>query len=671
MTSSRKIIVLFLMVVWPGLMAMALEFPGPAPGKAQAEVQDQQVTLGNAVIACTWSVKEGRLRLDAITDRITKSIRPVPGSEVFELITGAAKDIAGSSLRIASGPEVQDLPAIQGASVAARRVPGKRLIARLVSDDGNLEVEWRAVLHDGANAIRQELVFTAQKHPIPVEELRLVDLPLADAAVAGTVPGSPVASGHFFFAIEHPDARSEVIKDGTLVRAICGLAIDTNLPPQVPLSVASVVGVVPEGQLRRGFLYYVERERAHPYHPFLHYNSWYDICWGEIKIGEPDCLKVIDAIGRELIQKRGVPLAAFVWDDGWDDPKTLWQTSADHFPNGFARVLAAARRYHSTLGFWLSPFGGYGKPAQDRLAMGKRQGFELGPRGFSLAGPKYYERFLATCRDMIEKNGANFFKFDGLARDFKETEAMLRLSRALRELKPDLFLSITTGTWPSPFWLWYGDSTWRGGGDMGWCGQGSKREQWITYRDAETFQNVARPAPLYPLNALMNQGFANARHGMASELGSSAEEIRHELRSFFACGTCLQELYMTADMMTAVNWDDLAETAAWSQRNADVLADTHWIGGNPADGQIYGWASWSPRKGVLALRNPSPQYATISIDIGKALELPAGAPSDYRLKSPWKSDASLPVIEVRAGSPHTFQLEPFEVLVYETLAHAK
>ena len=111
--------------------------------------------------------------------------------------------------------------------------------------------------------------------------------------------------------------------------------------------------------------------------------------------------------------------------------------------------------------------------------------------------------------------------------------------------RPLTLSSITTGTWPSPFWLWYGDSTWRGGGDMGFHGPGSKREQWITYRDLETYRGVVRKGPLYPLNSLMNQGFAHARYGSASECGNDPAEIRRELRSLFAGGTCLQELYVT------------------------------------------------------------------------------------------------------------------------------
>jgi hypothetical protein len=334
-------------------------------------------------------------------------------------------------------------------------------------------------------------------------------------------------------------------------------------------------------------------------------------------------------------------------------------------------VLAAARRYRSTLGFWLSPFGGYGKPAQDRLAMGKQLGFETGPQGFSLAGPKYSARFQETCLDFIQHNGANFFKFDGLARGVEETEAMLHLTRALRARRPDLFISITTGTWPSPFWLWYGDSTWRGGGDMGFHGQGSKREQWITYRDLETYRGVVQKGPLYPLNSLMNQGFAHARYGSASECGKAPEEIRRELRSLFAGGTCLQELYVTPTMMSAQNWDDLAEAVKWAHGRARVLVDTHWIGGNPEKLEPYGWASWTPRLGLLTLRNPAANPATIALDIGEAFELPSSAARLYTLASPWRHDRAKPAIRVRAGAPHTFALEPFEVLVLEAKPERK
>jgi len=242
---------------------------------------------------------------------------------------------------------------------------------------------------------------------------------------------------------------------------------------------------------------------------------------------------------------------------------------------------------------------------------------------------------------------------------------MLRLTRALRALKPDLFISITTGTWPSPYWLWYGDSTWRGDGDMGFAGPGSKREQWMTYRDGTTYKNIVSQAPLYPLNSLMNQGIAQARHGSASELGNSREEMRKEIRSFFGCGTCLQELYITPGMLSPENWDDLAEAARWSKANAETLVDTHWIGGDPLQGQVYGWAAWSKKKGIVTLRNPAPQAAVFALDVGKAFELPPDAPARYQLISPWKEDAGREPLSAQAGRELNIPLEPFAVLIYE------
>ena len=109
----------------------------------------------------------------------------------------------------------------------------------------------------------------------------------------------------------------------------------------------------------------------------------------------------------------------------------------------------------------------------------------------------------------------------------------------------------------------------------------------------------------------------------------------------------------------------MAEAAKWSRSNADVLVDTHWIGGDPAKGEIYGWASWSKRKGILSLRNPHDKPGSITLNIGKAFELPAGAIQKYSLKSPWKEDVNKAAVLLSAGEKHIFELKPFEVLVFD------
>lgn len=660
---ARHTLCLFLALVMETLWllpAYALEFPGPGPGRAEVQRDGQVIQLHNAVIGCSWSVAGERLQPLRLEDRIAGRSLELTGTEAFRITFADGRIILASQLKWIDAPLLDALPGRADAFTRAQRSPGQQITLHAVEPESDMEIHWRAILRDHSNGIRQEMVLRARRQPVPIREIRFIEVPGQGAEAAGTVPGSPIVLHNWFLAYEHPDSSASL---GSMASA--ALKFNFALVPNTPIEQSAVMGVVPEGQLRRGFLYYVERERAHPYRPFLHYNAWYDICWGNRKIDEQECLNVVEEFGRELTDKRGLRLDSFVWDDGWDDPKTLWRPITGKFPNGFTKILSAARQHQSTLGFWLSPFGGYGQPKEDRIAMGKSQGFEIGAQGFSLAGPRYYARFLETCAKFIDQDGANFFKFDGLARSVDETDAMLRLTRALRERKPDLFISITTGTWPSPFWLWYGDSTWRGGGDMGFDGAGSKREQWVTYRDGQTYSNIVRAAPLYPLNSLMTQGFAHARYGTASEVGGDTKEIRRELRSFFASGTCLQELYVTPSFMTPESWDDLAECAKWAHANRDVLVDTHWVGGDPARAEPYGWAAWAPRKGIIALRNPASQRKEITIDVGLAFQLPAHSQRRFFLHSPWRDDAAQASVTVEAGVAHTFQLAAFEVLVFD------
>ncbi|MFR1412466.1 MAG: hypothetical protein ACLSUW_09345 [Akkermansia sp.] len=101
-----------------------------------------------------------------------------------------------------------------------------------------------------------------------------------------------------------------------------------------------MLGVWPENQLRRGFLYYLERERAAPYHQFLHYNGWYD---DGLDPTEKTLVKTAGEYGKEL-GARHVKLDGFVLDDGWDDVnEDLWQPSTKKFPHGFGPVKAVGR----------------------------------------------------------------------------------------------------------------------------------------------------------------------------------------------------------------------------------------------------------------------------------------------------------------------------------------
>jgi len=663
-----SVLVFFVLVLGAvGSARAGVEFPGPEPGTGQCRLVEGRLVLGNAVLSCEWDISGGRLTPGRFVNKLAGAAIDAGQAECFQLVLDGGQVLRASELRIFGMPLIRNIEPDPKSYRLTERLAGKEIIVTLGSPDDNLKVLWRAMLRDGSNYVRQQITFTAKNKTINIKEIVLWEL-AAKAEVKGIVDGSPVVAGNMFFAFENPLSKSTSESNSFK----CSLPYATRLMPGERLVHSSVFGVVPEGQLRRGFLYYIERERVHPYRPFLHYNSWYDIGYGAEKIQPGQFAEVVELFGKELIKKRGVAMQSFVLDDGWDDPASLWLFH-EGYPEGFTPLRRVVEKYDSVLGAWLSPFGGYGKAKEARLKYGRQQGFETNKSGFSLAGTKYFGRFRDVCIKMIHDYDLNYFKFDGIgfggrpagttAEFASDMEALLRLMSELRRVKPDVFINTTTGTWSSPYWLWHCDSTWRSGADWSKHGAGTERQQQITYRDKETYHNVVSRAPLYPLNSLMTQGVMFANHGLPNENNGLAEDIR----DFFASGTNCQELYITPSLMSPEHWDALAEGAKWSGNNADVLVDTHWVGGDPAAGEVYGWAAWSERKGILSLRNPSDKPGSITIDIGKAFELPSGAAEKYSLKSPWKEDTGSEAIVLSAGKTHTFELKPFEVLVFDAV----
>ncbi len=115
--------------------------------------------------------------------------------------------------------------------------------------------------------------------------------------------------------------------------------------------------------------------------------------------------------------------------------------------------------------------------------------------------------------------------------------------------------------------------------------------------------------------------------------------------------------------MICWQWDTVAESVAWARSRSSVFVDTHWVGGDPAKGEVYGWAAWRQAASMmgtrvsdgfrgdgdtcrddetqdlqamasqqqhrhtctLTLRNPSDHASSILLEAGEVFELPAHA----------------------------------------------
>ncbi|MFP5209640.1 MAG: enterotoxin [Acidobacteriota bacterium] len=636
-------------------------------GRANAAGSKKSYKLRDARIAARFKVLNGGLRVTEVED--LQNHAKLQPEEAFSLEFRDGTIVEASQMRINSGLVEKQIVPVPNASRAAERLAGRELCADLSMPNNSLTAHWCAILRNGTNYLRQKVTLKAGPMPVNISQVRMLDFNAPGAQVVGKVPGSPIVAGNFFMGFEFPLSMSEV-KDG---RATSILTRILPLEPGNSITYSSVIGVTAPGQMRRDFLAYVEEERAHPYRTFLHYNSWYDLGEGE-RYTEAQALDRVHAFGEELVRKRSVTMDSFLFDDGWDNTQSLWGFDSG-LPNGFTKIHEAAKQYGFGIGVWMSPWGGYAEAKKERIAAGEKAGYETVKGGFALSAPKYYHLFESTCLQMITKYGVNQFKFDGTGNAStvfpgsifdSDFSAMIHLIGRLRQQEPNIFINLTTGTRPSPFWLRYADSIWRGGYDHNFDGVGTWRQKWITYRDEATYRDIVVGGPLYPLNSLMLHGliYAQEAKNLSTDPGN---DFPDEVHDYFGTGTQLQEMYITPSLLSKNDWDVLAESARWSRANAAVLKDTHWIGGDPGKLEVYGWAAWTQSKGIVTLRNPSDHAQDFTLDVGKAFELPAHAARVYRAHSPWVADEAQAALTLRAGQAETIHLAPFQVLTLDAV----
>ncbi|GAA4484600.1 enterotoxin [Gluconacetobacter asukensis] len=627
-----------------------------APGNPAGDLAAVHQSFGNQAVRLSWTALGttlGTTQASKLVDpRFSDLVhdRTITLRGLFTLTLADGKAISSADLTVIQPPRVETIAPDATSARAADRLPGRAVTAQFTDPKGRFTIAWRVEQRDGSPYLREIVALTPKTRPLSLKSVALFEANVETGEVVGDVQGSPAVVDDSYFGIENPLANSLVFNG----RSQLTLAQALPIQPDHALTVSAVAGIVRHGQLRRDFQIYVERERSHPYRPFLNYNSWYDIGYFT-PYTQKDAENRIRAIGEELVRKRGVTLDSYLFDDGWDDRSGFWRFSKD-FPAGFRPLCTLASSFGAAPGVWLSPWGGYSKPQQIRVANGRKAGLEIRDDGFDLSGPKYYAVFHDAVMRMLKEDCINQFKFDGTGNADQvapgsvfnsDFDAAIHLIADIYAARPNTFINLTTGTFPSPFWL---------------RGVGTRRQRWITYRDSDTYHNIVVKAPLFPLNSLMLHGIIYAQKNQRLD-ADPGHDFPDEVHSFFATGTDEQELYLTPDLLKPADWDVIADTAKWARANAGILKDSHWVGGDPGRLEPYGWAAWTPKKAFLTLRNPDQVPRRILIEPDKVLELPDDAPMRYTVHTLWAKSPAPRTLD--AATPVVIQLAPFEVMTLE------
>lgn len=451
--------------------------------------------------------------------------------------------------------------------------------------------------------------------------------------------GQPVAlswqKAGVFGGLEYPAATNHVTQTGTGFHLDMYQEIGERIGKTWTQTAWSVMGISGDGYVKKAFFDYLDRILVAPPKPYTLYNSWYDLRSVEYPkvpeahhMTEANVLRMVETVKANIVEKGGIPLEAFVLDDGWDVYDSDWALREPQFPNGMKPISKALAPTNTDLGIWFGPTGGYSFKMR-RLAWMADHNYELiqdyertYPNSMlCLAGQKYGELFKQRVVDFVKQDQVGFFKWDGIQFSCSDAshghgvgkfsrratmERVIEICAAVREVNPDIYLNITSGTWLSPWWLAYSNQIWMDGQDYAFADVPSlnKRHAAMTYRDFVLYDDFENKDLWFPIAHLMTHGIIK---GKLDHIGGNEEPIdtfTDNALLYFARGVSMWELYISPDILSDAEWEAIGGSIRWAREHFDILDKTVMVGGDPMQREPYGYVHYEGSRGILAIRNP-------------------------------------------------------------------
>lgn len=506
--------------------------------------------------------------------------------------------------------------------------------------------------------------------------------------------GQPCAvdfqNGGVFFGIEYPAATNEMKRDDDNINLRCRELIGEVVRKDWLESNWVVEGLPPNHYIKDWFFNYLPDIRVAHNKPYTLYNSWYDLRSPEYPGVEPNhvmneknILDIIDLFKKSMIDKYGIQLDAFVLDDGWDVYESDWKMRTKTFPHGVKPIVNALKSLGTTLGIWFGPTGGYSFRMR-RINWMKAHGYETvgttpDEAMMDIAGPKYSALFEKRTTDFA-KNGVGYFKWDGIQFSSSEPggghavgyhsrravmESIIEKCKAVRAINPDEFLNITSGTWMSPWWLKYANQIWMQGQDYGFADVPSvnERDGAITYKDFVLYDDFHNQDVWFPVSNLMTHGVIK---GNLERLGGDddpLDKFANDAVFYFGRGVSMYEMYISPDLLNPKEWEVLGKSLKWARDRFPILNKTYMTGGDPTNGEAYGYVHFKKDSGIIAVRNPvmQPQQITIKLDASKGM---ADSACSLVLERTYPTHWISPDLYA-AGATIILPLQGYEAAIYE------
>jgi hypothetical protein len=581
-------------------------------------LHDGEYVVSNGTIAWHLCVSNRILQTTCLEDRRTGARLAVSGDD-FAFRVGRARSIAWAPEFQKPGEQYPPYMVRDGVTITPAVCQPVRIIRGWRT--------WKFVLHCPAVNANIYLVFRATpgrpwlQRQILLQSCDGNELATDQAAYhlrwrvaaphALGGQGQPLLFGDtWFLGLEHP--AGENLVDGGVVapRQYPGNRFSTQ-----PFALQSlVVGGGVSGAVRRVLHDYVAAIRRPPRALTL-YNTWCHLRGDALT---EDNMAAAATTLHTTLQPFGAQLDVFAIDDGWFLPQSIWEPDHRKLPTGFAGLRARLDPLAMRLGLWL-PLSGHSLDT----GWAKSNGYEALQRYLCLSGPKYNTALRTQLQTIISDAGLRYFKHDfnyfwcgmtdhghfpSMPQSVEaNVNAELDVLRMETACDPNLFLAITSGIWPSPWWLPYVDTIWMGGGDHDYyrglpASQRSAFE--MNYRDGALYELLVARGLIFPLSALMTHGIVDGRHTPYDVRQEPDEFWASYVMNYFGRGTLMRELYLTPEHLTPRRAELLARGINWARTLDDCMVDAQIAGGDARRGKLVIYTGAHGTRRYISARNP-------------------------------------------------------------------
>jgi len=476
--------------------------------------------------------------------------------------------------------------------------------------------------------------------------------------------GQVVYAQDLFLAIAHPGAENFATARGISCSIPAYRSISTEETTRTP---TFVVGAGAGQDAWRSFIRYISATRPVPGRMFFMVNDWY---WKD----KSKPLRALRALA-DVKRKSAVPVDTFTLDDGWDfdwDEQTkIWgRLHRKRFPGGWEALQAAGQAADIDISLWFGPIGGYTYRPK-RIEFARNTDFEIYRDRLCLSGPSYKKHVVESFSHWAAQ-GMDYIKVDGFWPEcsvadhghpvgrggaIAHMDSLMDVFAAWRKPRPELLIGYTSGSHPSPFWLQHADFLWRGGRDDSHAGKGTAFDRHNTYLDS--ILQAHRRTDM-PMSAFVTFDIVQDR------IRGADDRIFERGFWWLAARTSLHhDWYIQASDLTLTQWKMLAQSAQWAKRHEKAFQFSRMVGGDPAQGEVYGFSAFDGQRGTLALRNPSDASQPFQGTLAKLLLLPEAVHDrTFRLHGVYGRTKALEGTR-RAFAPLGIDLPALEIAVFE------